>query len=125
MISDIFQAVFSIILLLLSIILGYYLNSRFSNIKSDIESNRKDTDTNFNTVFSKLEKIKEDIENHKLHTAEKYVTKEEHEKDLQKLIEYMRQGFGSIQESIKSIHRRLDRFEDNIRKELDGKQDKK
>ncbi len=54
----------------------------------------------------------------RLHVAEKYVTKEDHDKDISGLMDYIKEGF-------KSLHRRFDKFEEQIRKELDGKEDKK
>jgi len=88
------------------IIIYFYLNTRFSRLDKD------------------LKEIDKDIENHKLHIAEKYITKEDHEKDLNSLKEYMKSGFEGIEKAISSIHRRFDRLEDNIKKELDNKQDK-
>lgn len=54
----------------------------------------------------------------RIHVAEKYVSKEDHDKDITGLRDYIKEGF-------KSLHKRFDRFEEQIRKELDGKEDKK
>ncbi len=54
----------------------------------------------------------------RIHVAEKYVSKEDHDKDITGLREYIREGF-------KGLHRRFDKFEEYVRKELDGKEDKK
>jgi len=95
-------------------IVWFYLRGRFADIS-----------TNFKNVNDELKKIDKELENHKLHVAEEYVTKKEHEKDLQSLKELMKEGFNGIKESIAGLHKRFDRFEDSIRKELDGKEDKK
>ncbi len=54
----------------------------------------------------------------RLYVAENYVSKDDHKRDLENLREYIKEGFQSILE-------RLDRFEKEIRKELDRKEDKK
>ena len=79
----------------------------------------------FDSIDESLREIDKDLNGFKLHVAEKYVGREEHLKDLESLKELMKDGFNSIKESISSIHKRFDRFEEQIRKELDGKEDKK
>ena len=61
----------------------------------------------------------------RIHVAEKYVSKEDHDKDIASLREYIKEGFAGIKESITGLHRRFDKFEDSMRKALDGKEDKK
>ncbi|RMD45738.1 MAG: hypothetical protein D6831_02945 [Aquificota bacterium] len=78
----------------------YLFRKRFDNIDEDLKS------------------IGKDLNEFKLHVAEEFVSKKEHEKDLNSLKELVKEGF-------RSIHKRFDRFEEYVRKELDGKEDKK
>ena len=72
----------------------------------------------FDSVDENIKKIDEDLTDFKMHVVENFVSKTDHERDLTRIIEYVREGF-------KSLHKRFDRFEEQIRKELDGKEDKK
>jgi len=108
------HAITVVVSAILATIVGFYLNGRFKAFTH-----------RFDNIDKKLEEIDKDLEGHKLHVAERYVTKEEHEKDLNSLKEFMREGFKGIKESIAGLHKRFDRFEDFVKRELDGKEDKR
>jgi len=98
----------------IAVVVWFYLKDRFTDISKDFGIvSKKLEETN-----KELKKIDKELENHKLHVAEEYVSKKEHEKDLNRIMEYIREGF-------KGLHRRFDKFEEYVRKELDGKEDKK
>lgn len=72
----------------------------------------------FDSIDDDLKGIDKDLNNFKIHVAEEFVSKKDHEKDLQRIMDYIKEGFAGL-------HRRFDRFEEYVKKELDGKEDKK
>ena len=72
----------------------------------------------FDNVDESIKQIDKDLTEFKMHVLEDFVSKKDHEKDLNRIMEYIKEGF-------KSLHKRFDRFEEYVKKELDGKEDKK
>lgn len=82
-------------------------------------------DRQLSSIDEEIKNMEKELASFKLDVSQNYVSKNDHEKDLQSLKEYIKDGFSGIKDAIAGLHRRFDRFEERIQKELDGKEDKK